>query len=88
MSTAFDGTWTDEEGKEIDVTSEGDLLTVKYPVRGPFSGFAVNVGGDVIYVNFTDHQAFTGVLSVANKKDPRAGDSILWSNQSVWKRNR
>lgn len=86
MSTAFDGSWTDEEGKDITITSQGDLLTIKYPVRGPFHGFAINVGSPVIYVDFTDHDAFTGVLSVANKKEPRSAQNILWANQTVWTR--
>ncbi|HEU4883905.1 MAG TPA: hypothetical protein VFT45_16720 [Longimicrobium sp.] len=86
MGTAFDGTWTDEEGKEITITSQADLLTVKYPVRGPFSGFTVNVGSPVIYIDFTDHDAFTGVLSVANKTEPLSAKHILWANQTIWTR--
>jgi hypothetical protein len=87
MSTAFDGTWTDEEGTEITITSQADLLTLKYPVRGPFNGFTIDVGTPVIYVDFTDHDAFTGLLSVANKKDPTSAHNILWSNQTVWTRS-
>jgi len=87
MGTAFDGTWTDEEGKEIIITSQADLLRVQYPVRGAFNGFTVNVGTPVIYVDHTDHDPFTGVLSVANKKDPQSAHNILWANQTVWTRN-
>src|SRR4028118_2238836 len=83
MSNEFDGTWTDQDGKEITVTSRADILTVKYPARGPFTGVAANLGGDVIYVDFTDDRDYAGVLSVSSKQDPQAGHSILWSNQTA-----
>lgn len=87
MGTAFDGNWKDLEDKEITITSSGDLLTVRYAGgRGPFSGFTVNIGTPVIYVNFTDHSPFTGVLSVASKVVPEAQSKIYWSNGTVWTR--
>ena len=88
MSTPFDGSWTDLNGTEITVTSEADILSVTYANgRGPFPGVAVNVGTPVIYVDFTDHRPFTGVLTVESKRDPVAANKILWTNETVWTRN-
>ncbi|MFL5541653.1 MAG: hypothetical protein ACJ8J0_21890 [Longimicrobiaceae bacterium] len=87
MSTPFDGTWKDREEKEIAVASDGDILTVKYAGgRGHFTGFAGDIGTPVIYVNFTDHDGFSGVLSVASKVVPEERKKIFWSNGTVWTR--
>jgi hypothetical protein len=87
MSTPFDGNWTDMNGTEITITSQADILSVKYSNgRGPFHGVAVTIGSPVIYVDFTDHRSFTGVLTVESKREPVAGNKILWSNETVWTR--
>jgi hypothetical protein len=88
MSTPFDGSWTDLNGTQITITSEADVLMVQYANgRGPFTGVSVIIGSPVIYVDFTDHRPFTGVLTVESKRDPQAGNKILWSNETVWSRN-
>ena len=87
MSTPFDGSWTDLKHTQITITSEGDLLTVKYANgRGPFTGISLVIGSPVIYVDFTDHRPFTGVLTV-DSNHGQAGQKILWSNETVWTRN-
>lgn len=87
MSTPFDGGWTDLDGTPITVTSQADILTVRYgDGRGPFPGVALTAGSPVIYVDFTDHRPFTGVLSVESIRAGAAGDKIFWSNETVWTR--
>ena len=88
MSTPFDGSWTDMNDTQITITSEADIVTVKYGNgRGPFPGVSVTIGSPVIYVDFTDHRPFTGVLTVENKIGGQGGNKILWSNETVWTRN-
>jgi hypothetical protein len=80
MSTPFDGQWTDGNGDTITITSQDAVLSAKYSNgRGPFTGVSVTVGSPVAYINFTDDAAFTGVLTTD-------GNSILWSNQTTWKK--
>lgn len=87
MSTPFDGSWTDLNHTQITITSEADIVSVKYANgRGPFTGVAVTIGSPVIYVDFTDHRPFTGVLTVESKQGS-GNDKILWSNETVWTRN-
>lgn len=88
MSTPFDGSWTDMNGTQITITSEADIVTVNYGNgRGPFPGVSVTIGSPVIYVDFTDHRPFTGVLTVESKLGGHGGNKILWSNETVWTRN-
>lgn len=76
----FAGTWKDQSGVTITIDENKNNLTVKMGNgRGPFVGFEVDLYAPVINVNFTDDQAFTGVLSQDGKK-------IFWSNGTVWSR--
>ena len=80
MSTPFDGTWTDQNGDTITVTSQDQLLTAKYSNgRGPFNGVAAEVGAAVIYMNFVDDRPGTGVMGV------NGNGQILWNNGTQWK---
>jgi hypothetical protein len=83
MSTPFDGSWTDHGHQQITITSEGDIVSVKYGNgRGPFTGVSVTIGSPVIYVDFTDDRPFTGVLAQGG-----GGAKIMWSNETVWTRS-
>jgi hypothetical protein len=88
MSTPFNGSWTDLNGTQITITSEADILTVQYANgRGPFPGVSATLGSPVIYVDFTDHRPFTGVLTVESNREGPGGNRILWSNGTVWTLN-
>lgn len=77
----FHGIWTDENDTRIIVTHRDAVVYATYETgdRGPFTGVALELGSPVVYVNFTDDRAFTGVMTVDKSQ-------ILWSNSTVWTR--
>jgi hypothetical protein len=80
MSTPFDGTWVGERDIPVDVTSEGDFVTLKYSDgEGPFTGFTGLLGRPVITVKGKPPHA--GVLT-------EDGNRVLWSNNTVWNRTK
>lgn len=88
MSTPFDGSWTDLDSTQITVTSEADILTVRYANgRGPFTGVSATVGSPVIYVDNADARPCTGVLTTDSRRGGPGGDKIFWANETVWTRN-
>lgn len=82
MSTPFDGTWVGEREIPVDVTSEGDFLTLQYSGGGgTFTGFAGLFGSPVISAQFKGNTPHSGVLTEDKNR-------VLWSNNTVWNRTK
>ncbi|MDW3194890.1 MAG: hypothetical protein R8G66_21135 [Cytophagales bacterium] len=87
--SAFIGTWTDQDGATITVEQSNGSATaysLKYSNgRGPFTGFSVDLGSTVVSVDFSDGSvpAAGDQAGVINFD----GNTINWSNQTVWKKS-
>ena len=77
---AFSGKWKDESGRIISVAVKENIATLQYNSgRGPFTGFELDLASSVINVDFYDLVPLTGMLT-------NDGDSIYWSDRTVWNR--
>lgn len=81
----IDGKWRDQNGDIITITGSSLFVTLKYSNgRGPFSGLQLDMGTPVLCVDFNDRPQPEG--------GPQAGllnfegDTITWSNETVWKK--
>jgi hypothetical protein len=82
----FNGLWLDEGGLQITIQQSENILTkVTYNTgRGPFLGFAVDLGCPVLSINFTDGKTpAAGVQAGVLNFDQT---TIYWSNGTVWKK--
>lgn len=78
--TMFDGTWIGERDIPVEVTSEGQMVTLKYGNNGTtFHGFVGRIGMPVIYALFKGDTPHTGVLTEDH-------NHVRWSNNTDWRR--